>query len=131
VFWGLTFVTPIAALLIYYAAVGITIYARVILVAAMVTIWGGRLAYHIGVRHTKEDYRYVDMRKRWSENGQCGYYIRAFMYVFMMQGVFSIITNSASLFVVIFTSDNTLIWSDWVGLAIWVFGFLFECIGDH
>jgi len=107
------------------------IYWRVILVTVLVTIWGVRLAYHIGIRHSREDYRYVDMRTRWMVHGLTGYYIRAFFYVFMMQGVFSLIVNSATLFVVIYTADNTLIWSDYVGAAIWVFGFVFECIGDH
>jgi len=82
VFWGLTFVTPIAALLILYAATGVIIYNRVILTAILITIWGVRLAYHIGARHTREDYRYVDMRNRWNQEG--GYYIKALMYVFMM-----------------------------------------------
>ena len=130
VFWGLTFIEPIVALLIYYAASGVTvIYPRVILTTVLVSIWGLRLAYHIGARHTKEDFRYVDMRTRWTNEG--GYYIKAFMFVFMIQGVFSLLVNAASLFTVIYTSDNTMGWTSWVGLAIWVFGFIFECIGDN
>ena len=65
VFWGLTFVTPLVALIILFLVSGMTVYARVWLNFVLVTIWGVRLAYHIGVRHTKEDYRYVDMRTRW------------------------------------------------------------------
>jgi steroid 5-alpha reductase family enzyme len=49
----------------------------------------------------------------------------------MLQGVFSLIVNSASLFAVIYTGSNDLIWADYVGAAIWIFGFLFECTGDH
>ena len=131
VFWSLTFISPIAALLILYAATGIYITARAILVTVLVCIWGFRLSYHIGIRHTKEDFRYVDMRTRWMEHGLSGYYIRAFFYVFMMQGVFSLIVNSASIFAVIYSGTNTLIWSDYVGAAIWVFGFVFELVGDN
>lgn len=76
--------TPIVALIITYAVQGLIIYARVWLVLAMVTIWALRLAFHIGLRHTQEDFRYVDMRTRWSANGQFGYYWRAFVYVFML-----------------------------------------------
>jgi steroid 5-alpha reductase family enzyme len=65
VFWGLTFVSPLVALIIQFSVNGMTIYARVWLNFVLVTIWGVRLAYHIGIRHTKEDYRYVDMRTRW------------------------------------------------------------------
>lgn len=131
VFWGLTFITPIAALLIAYAVIGQEIYARVILNAVLVSIWGFRLAYHIGIRHTKEDFRYVDMRTRWMQGGEAAYYLQAFVYIFMLQGLFSLIVNSASLFTTIYTSDNTLIWSDYVGAAVWIFGFAFECLGDH
>ena len=113
-----------------YAATNVIISARAILVFVLVSIWGLRLAYHIGIRHSKEDYRYVDMRNRWMEFGLSGYYLRAFVYVFMMQGVFSLIVNSASLFTVIFSSPGALIWLDYVGLAVWIFGFVFECVGD-
>jgi len=129
VFWSLTFMTPVAALLIYYAAAGYTIYPRVILTTVLVSIWGLRLSYHIGIRHTKEDYRYVDMRNRWTAEGF--FYLKAFMYVFMLQGLFSLVTNSATLYIVIFTNDNSMGWTAYTGAAIWVFGFLFETIGDH
>jgi len=59
------------------------------------------------------------------------YYIKAFFYVFMMQGVFSLIVNSASLYVCIYSADNQLIWLDYVGLAVWLGGFVFELIGDE
>lgn len=121
--------SPIAALLFLYAVTAVPIYGRVILTTVLVSIWGLRLSYHIGVRHTKEDYRYVDMRTRWTAEG--GFYLKAFTYVFMLQGLFSIITNSAALFCVIFTSDNSMGWTAWTGLAVWIFGFAFETIGDH
>lgn len=128
VFWGLTFITPIYALLILYAAQGYQIYGRVILTAVLVSIWGFRLAYHIGSRHTKEDPRYVDMRERWTKEGS--YEIQAFTWIFMMQGLFSLITNSASLYTVIFTSNNVMGWTSWAGLGVWLFGFIFELVGD-
>lgn len=97
----------------------------------LITVWGVRLAIHIGIRHNGEDFRYVDMRNGWMQGGLSAYYIKAFLYVFMMQGVFSIIVNSASLFTTIFTGSNDLIWTDWLGLSIWIFGFAFECLGDE
>jgi steroid 5-alpha reductase family enzyme len=63
--------------------------------------------------------------------GQITYYVKAFIYNFIMQGILSLIINSASLFTTIYTANSTLIWSDYVGLVIWVFGFCFEMIGDH
>jgi len=129
VFWSLTFMSPIAALYILYACTNVMIYPRVILTTVLVSIWGLRLSYHIGVRHTKEDFRYVDMRTRWTAEG--GFYIKAFTIIFMLQATFSLVVNAASLFTVIFTSDNTMGWTAYTGAAIWLFGFLFETIGDH
>lgn len=99
-----------------------------ILNAVLVSIWAFRLAYHIGVRHTKEDYRYQDMRNKWTKEGN--YYLKAFVYVFMLQALFSVISNAASLYTTIFTSNNNLDWTAYVGAAIWLFGFVFECVGD-
>jgi len=130
VLWGLTFVFPIAALLIVKLVNGEPTFARQWIMLALVTIWGARLALHIGVRHNGEDFRYQDMRKRWSVNGQCSFYTQAFVYVFMLQALFSVITNSAALFAVIFTPDNTLVWSDYVGIAVWITGFIIEVLGD-
>jgi steroid 5-alpha reductase family enzyme len=90
-----------------------------------------RLAIHIGLRHTTEDFRYVEMRNSWMAEGEITYFIKAFIYIFMMQGLFSLIINSASLYTTIYTADSSLVWSDYVGLAIWVVGFCFEIIGDH
>jgi len=48
----------------------------------------------------------------------------------MLQAIFSLIVNSAALYIAIYSSTNTLIWTDYVGGAVWLFGFLFEAIGD-
>lgn len=40
------------------------------LLFALMLIWGLRLSWHIGSRHTGvEDFRYQDMRRRWSAKG--------------------------------------------------------------
>ena len=49
----------------------------------------------------------------------------------MMQGLFSLICNSAALYVEIYSAGQPLIWSDYLGIAVWLFGFLFEWIGDE
>jgi steroid 5-alpha reductase family enzyme len=85
VVWGLTFVWPAIALIVL-RLVSETMVApdlRCYLTFAMILIWALRLAYHIGARHTKEDFRYVEMREAWTERGgKFGYYWRAFVYVF-------------------------------------------------
>lgn len=57
---------------------------RVVGVNILVSLWGLRLAYHIGRRHKGEDYRYVNMRERWMAKSERTYYINAFSYIFMM-----------------------------------------------
>ena len=49
-----------------------------------------------------------------------------------MQGLFSLIVNSAALYVYIFSNSGTyLIWSDYVGIFVWVLGFVIEWVGDN
>jgi steroid 5-alpha reductase family enzyme len=49
----------------------------------------------------------------------------------MLQGLFSLIVNSAALYTAIYSASTTLIWPDYVGAAIWLFGFVFEWVGDY
>ena len=62
--------------------------------------------------------------------GKVVYYVKAFFIVFMMQALFSMIVNSSGLFVCIWSNDDVLIWLDYVGLAVWIAGFVFELVGD-
>ena len=39
--------------------------------------------------------------------------------------------NSAALYTAIYSSKEILVWTDYVGATVWLFGFLFEAIGDH
>ena len=49
----------------------------------------------------------------------------------MLQFTFSLIVNSASLYTAIFTGTPGLVWTDYLGLAVWLFGFTFEAVGDY
>mmetsp|Transcript_3722 Transcript_3722/g.2447 ORF Transcript_3722/g.2447 Transcript_3722/m.2447 type:complete len:204 (-) Transcript_3722:98-709(-) len=76
------------------------------------------------------------MRTRWNAVSSNYYYFAAFTYIFMMQGLFSLITNSAGLFITIYANPapeyaNQLNWLDYVGLGVWLFGFIFELVGDE
>ena len=64
------------------------------------------------------------------KGGKVVYYVKAFFIVFMMQALFSMIVNSSGLFVCIWSNDDVLIWLDYVGLAVWIAGFVFELVGD-
>ena len=82
--WGLSFLFPNFTILGDMLAKGLSIDARTWTLNACLTIWAIRLAWHIGARHTGEDYRYVSIRERLSKRGQCCYYILAYLYIFML-----------------------------------------------
>lgn len=69
------------------------------------------------------------MRKRWSDVSTGYYYWAAFIYVFMMQALFSVIVNSSALMVSIW-SNNEFFLLDVIGAAVWAFGFIFEMVAD-
>ena len=95
----------------------------------LVVIWGLRLAIHLGKRNIGkgEDYRYVNMRKRW---GSKYARLKAFLNVFVLQGVLLMIVSLPILLVN--TGTSTVVgWWTILGIIIWVIGFGYEVIGDY
>ena len=106
---------------------------RMVLITVPIIIWAARLSLYILIRHKSEDYRYREMRQGWEEKGTCFYYFASLVFVYLMQGLFSLIANSSALFVNLYSSgavDKKLVWSDYVGLAIWIAGFSIEVAAD-
>jgi steroid 5-alpha reductase family enzyme len=95
--------------------------------AAMVFIWGLRLSGYILGRHRNvgEDYRYAQWRKEW------GKYVvpRAFFQIFMLQGVFMYII-ALPLMMAMANPSAAINWVSYIGIALWLIGFLFEAVGD-
>lgn len=58
-FWGILFFAPLTVVIATLGAKGETIYARSIIVYALITIWAFRLSLHIWYRHRGEDFRYA------------------------------------------------------------------------
>ena len=56
--WGLTFIVPNAVIIGAKLALGQPIDLRTWILNACVMLWAFRLSWHIGRRHTEEDYRY-------------------------------------------------------------------------
>ena len=103
-----------------------------LLTFGMVSVWGSRLAYHIGSRHTHgEDYRYTAMRKRWEHLRFLGSNLYSFLWVFGMQGFFSMIVNASALHILKNSTKNSKFGKiGKLGGLIWLTGFLMEAIGD-
>lgn len=101
---------------------------KYILVSLLITIWGGRLAWHINSRHKNktEDYRYLEWRKQWGK----WFYLRSYLQVFLLQGLFLYIV-SLPILIINFNSKGSFTIIDLIGVLIWLFGFIFESISDH
>lgn len=121
--WGIGFV-----IIAIYSLVRTGNYGVVSLVTTLlVTLWGGRLFYHIMKRNLgkPEDFRYANWRKEWGKY----VVIRAFFQVYMLQGVFMFII--AFPVVLIHEMAGVALNAMTVlGIAVWCFGYYFEVVGD-
>ncbi len=122
--WGLGFV--IITWLTFIQSDGF-IY-RKILIATMVTLWGLRLFIHITRRNRGkgEDPRYTEWRKKHGDNFK---YISLFK-VFLIQALFQWMISFSQQFAQISGIPENLTHFDFIGLAIWISGFLIETFAD-
>jgi steroid 5-alpha reductase family enzyme len=99
---------------------------RNVLLCSLVTIWGLRLGLHIGIRnHGKgEDYRYQQFRQQGGKH----YWWVSYLRVFVMQGFLMWIIAAPLLIAQTYRGNLTSL--DYLSIAIWLVGFLFEFIGD-
>lgn len=97
----------------------------------VVSIWGGRLLWHLARRNWNkpEDYRYTNMRKAWGDTFVA---LKAFFKVFFLQGVllFIIALPIIHTFAVSPQTD-TFSWWQMLGVGLWIIGFIFEVGGDY
>lgn len=101
--------------------------ARLLLVAALVSLWAVRLAWHVGSRisGTSEDFRYAKWRAEWGR----WFYLRTYLQVFVLQGLFMLVV-SAPVLVTGASRGGPLGLFDLLGGAIWLAGLAFEAVGD-
>lgn len=121
--WGLGFILVAVVSLI----AGGVYSTRGLLVTGLVLIWGLRLALHIHSRNRGrgEDPRYRKWREEWGK----WFVLRSFLQVFMLQGILLlmvavpiVLTNTAP--------AVPLGWLDLIGFVVWLYGFVFEALGD-
>ncbi|GAB4556711.1 MAG: DUF1295 domain-containing protein [Geothermobacteraceae bacterium] len=101
---------------------------RSILLLALVSLWGIRLAWHISLRKKREqgeDFRYRQWRETWGKT----FIWRSYLQVFMLQGAV-IYLVALPLLLVIHSAGPPLGWLDLAGVLVWLTGFLFEAVGD-
>lgn len=120
--WGFGFVLTSWILFFVFGNYSITS----IIVNIMVSLWGLRLFYHILKRNLfeKEDFRYAAWRKSW------GKWVipRAFLQVFMLQGIFQFMIGSVSFYLNANAVDlNTV---SLIGVVLWIIGYYYQVKGD-
>jgi len=100
---------------------------KALLVDFLVTIWGLRLARHIYSRNKDkpEDPRYQQWRKTWKN-----FYIRSYLQVFLLQGLFLYLISLPAIYINRSVSGGFGI-LEVFGLFIWGLGFYFETTGDR
>ncbi len=121
--WGLGFV--MMALVSFF--LGSAQDARGLLVLSLVSVWGVRLAWHIHARNKgkTEDYRYAKWREEWGK----WFHVRSYAQVYLLQGFLLFLI----VFPVLLINKNvgiSLNYVDFVGVAVWLVGFIFESVGD-
>ena len=124
VFWGLGFV-----LVAHYARATTAGYApRATLVAALVTLWGVRLAVHLLWRNwgAGEDYRYAAMRRRWGD----GFPLASLAVVFGLQAALMWIVSLPVQVAIASPTPPALGPFDVVGTMLVAIGLACEAIGD-
>ncbi|WP_084191803.1 DUF1295 domain-containing protein [Tissierella creatinophila] len=124
--WGGGFI--VVALYSYFFSNTESLNGSVITI--LVLLWGGRLAYHLFRRNwnSKEDRRYVTMRKGWEDEGK-NVAVAAYLRVFMLQMLLLIIIVQP-VFLANTRPGNGLKLINYIGIAVWIVGYFFEVVGD-
>lgn len=122
--WGLGFL-----ICVFYSYLFISneILGQSFLIFFLIVLWAVRLAIHIFMRNKnkKEDSRYQKWRQDWGKN----FLLRTYFQVFILQGFFLLIIVLPAIVGIIFGQEINIITI--IGLIIWLFGFIFESVGDY
>jgi len=125
-FWGTGFVVVNAFYFLYSG----DFYSRKILLLILVTLWGLRLSIYLTWRNSGkgEDFRYKEFRKNY---GPERYWWFSYFQTFLLQGFLIMLVSLPLLGINTQTDSDGLTWLDYLGLAVFVVGFIFETGGDY
>lgn len=122
--YGLAFVLVGWISYVFYGSA----HPRQILILALVTLWGVRLAGHIYLRkqgESGEDSRYRQWRQEWGKT----FVWRSYLQIFMLQGAVVFLVAMPVL-LVMRQPGPALGLLDALGVILWLVGFFFEAVGD-
>ncbi|MFW9988769.1 MAG: DUF1295 domain-containing protein [Candidatus Odinarchaeota archaeon] len=135
IFYGPGYFIVALISLIFFYILNEIVYFQQIIVTILVFIWALRLAIYVSIRNRgkPEDYRYQAMRKRWKTNIA----LKSFIRVYIFQGLVILIVCFPVWFVNVSNNPSIGNFLDfygvilWLGVIIWLIGFLFESFGDY
>jgi len=109
------------------ASVAPSVSAPAWIAIALVAVWAVRLGVRLFIRNVgkPEDVRYAQWRKEWGSWAP----VRSYAQVFLLQGALMIVICSPVL-MLIAAPESVLLPTGWVGIAMWIVGFLCETVGD-
>jgi len=124
IFWGAGFI--LVSWVTFFISDGFS--GRALLVALLVTLWGARLAIHIGTRNIGkgEDRRYRAWREKYGE----GFWWISLFKVFLLQGVILWVISLTVQAAQISASPSRFAALDIAGSLVWAAGMFFEAVGD-
>ena len=122
--WSANF-TPLALL---YAGLGTGDLARRTLLAAMVTLWSLRLAWHLLMRiashHPQEDGRYLQLRQAWADGLK-----RRFFFFFQFQAALNVVLSVPFVLACV-DKRRGLGPFEWAGMALFLVALVGEAMAD-
>jgi len=125
-FWGFGFIAVSG----FYFMNTEGFFLRKIILLALVSVWGLRLSVYLTWRnHGKgEDFRYREFRKKYGEKR---YWWISFFQTFLLQGILMWLISAPLLGAQYYGKENNFGILDYVGIAFWITGFVFETGGDY
>jgi steroid 5-alpha reductase family enzyme len=126
IFWGIGFIVVNT----FYVLSGGDLSPRKILILALVSVWGLRLAIHLAIRNIGkgEDFRYRQFRHSYGEKR---YWWISYFQTFLLQGLLMMIISLPLLGISSSTHRGALNLIDYLGIFTWLVGFAFEAVGDY
>lgn len=125
-FWGMGFVV-VNAIYFYFSG---DFHLRKIVLLVLVSLWGVRLSAYLAWRNLGkgEDFRYQEFRRNY---GAKRYWWFSYFQVFLLQGALILFVSLPLLGAQSKTVFDDLNLLDYLGLLVFVVGFLFEAGGDY
>jgi len=125
-FWGAGFV--ITSFWYFFNTGGYEL--RKIILVAMVSIWGIRLSVYLAWRNISkgEDFRYREFRRKYGENR---YWWISYFQTFLLQGFLMWLISLPLLGAQYLPGKQFAGILDYIGIAVWFTGIIFETGGDY